>query len=362
MTPAAPPARSGHLPALTGLRFFLAIWVIVDHLVGPGHAFEPLIAMLPHPLYLIGRGGYLAVNTFFVLSGFVLARTYGSTKWNGPNVWRYLVGRFARVYPVYLVSLLIVSPFIWIDHSAHKGWLLAMHLGLIQAWFQGHYTVGWNVAAWTLSCEMFFYLTFPLLVVPLRRPSWWRSILTAAIAVVLTKAMWRVGISDNVKPLVHLSDFLMGIAASNVFDLVRARRRPIPGAWLYIPGVLGVMAFIAYPNLIPAGWEVNTMIRPFNAVALIGFGLGGGVLAKALSTRPIVYLGQSSYAMYILHIPILWWAVSWHFPFAPYIYVLFVITVSALMYGYFEEPANRYLRGKVREKKPLVEVAQCAAN
>ena len=39
----------------------------------------------------------------------------------------------------------------------------------MQGWFVGHYTVGWNVAAWTLSVEMFFYLMFPLLIVPLRR-------------------------------------------------------------------------------------------------------------------------------------------------------------------------------------------------
>ncbi len=74
--------RSGHLPALTGLRFFLALWVIVNHLVGKGHVYEPVALMLPGPLQAIMRGGYLAVPTFFVLSGFVLARTYASTSWN----------------------------------------------------------------------------------------------------------------------------------------------------------------------------------------------------------------------------------------------------------------------------------------
>jgi peptidoglycan/LPS O-acetylase OafA/YrhL len=62
-TPPSSAKRSGHLPALTGLRFFLALWVIIDHLVGPGHAFEPYAQMLPHPLYMIVRGGYLAVTT-----------------------------------------------------------------------------------------------------------------------------------------------------------------------------------------------------------------------------------------------------------------------------------------------------------
>jgi len=77
-----------------------------------------------------------------------------------------------------------------------------------------------------------------------------------------------------------------------------------------------------------------------------GFGLGGGWIAKALSTRFLVYMGKASYAMYILHIPMLWWAVTWGFRFAAEIYVLLVMIVSAIVYGLIEEPANRYLRGK----------------
>lgn len=342
------PIRKGQLPALTGLRFFLALWVIVDHLVGPGHAFEPFAQMLPHPFYMIVRGGYLAVTTFFVLSGFVLARTYGTTPWTRRNLWKYAVGRVARVYPVYLLSLLIVSRYIVAANTApqSKGWLVAMHLALVQGWFVGHYTVGWNVAAWTLSVEMFFYLMFPLLIVPLRGAGWWKSLGAAALACVLTRLMWRAGISDNLKPVIHLSDFLIGIAASNVYGLLIARGKSHWGPWLYVPGVLGVATLIAYPQLLPSSVDLNTAIRPFNALLLIGFGLGGGWVAQALSTRVVVYMGKASYAMYILHIPILWWAVHWGFQFATEIYVLVVLVVSAIVYGWIEEPANRYLRAK----------------
>jgi peptidoglycan/LPS O-acetylase OafA/YrhL/predicted enzyme related to lactoylglutathione lyase len=346
---AAPrPARAGLLPALTGLRFFLALWVIVDHLVGPGHAFEPFAQMLPHPLYMIVRGGYLAVTTFFVLSGFVLARTYGGTAWNGRNLWKYGVARVARVYPVYLLSLLIVAPFIVVAKTApaSKGWLVAMHLALVQGWFVGHYTVGWNVAAWTLSCEMFFYLMFPLLIAPLRGGGWCKSLAVAALACVLTRLLWRAGVSDNLKPVIHLADFLIGIAASNIFDLLSSLRKRPAGPWLYLPGVAAVDGLIAYPQLLPNNVDLNTAIRPFNALLLIGFGLGGGWIARALSARAVVYMGKASYAMYILHIPLLWWAVGWRIPFAAEIYVGVVLIVSALVYRWIEEPANRYLRAR----------------
>jgi peptidoglycan/LPS O-acetylase OafA/YrhL len=259
-----PPARPEHLPALTGLRFFLALWIILDHLVGPGHAFEPLIQMLPHPLYMLARGGYLAVTTFFVLSGFVMAHSYRTTVWNRRNLRKYAAARVARVYPVYLLSLLIVSRFIVAANTApqSKGWLVVMHLTLMQGWFVGHYTVGWNVAAWALSCEMFYYLIFPALIVPLRGGRWWKNLALAALATVLTRLMWRAGVSDNLKPVIHLSDFLMGIAASNVFALLTSRAKRPAGAWLYIPGVLGVAGLIAYPQVLPGSLDLNTAIRP----------------------------------------------------------------------------------------------------
>ena len=86
-------------PALTGLRFFLALWVILHHLTGPGQKLEATALLLPHGLFTLIRGGYQAVTTFFVLSGFVLTRSYSATLWNRRNTLRYALGRAARVYP-----------------------------------------------------------------------------------------------------------------------------------------------------------------------------------------------------------------------------------------------------------------------
>src|ERR1041384_6090674 len=113
-------ARPAHLPALTGLRFLLALWVILDHLTGPGMMLDASARALPYPLFALVRGGYLAVTTFFVLSGFVLARTYSATVWNRRSLLKYSAGRIARVYPLYLCSLLIVAPFIVTERAPHK--------------------------------------------------------------------------------------------------------------------------------------------------------------------------------------------------------------------------------------------------
>jgi len=354
----APTQRSEHLPALTGLRFFLALWVVFSHLIGTGHVYEPVVLVLPGPLQDLVRRGYQAVPTFFVLSGFVLARTYGPTVWNRRNLWKYLTGRFARVYPVYLLSLLIVAPFIVHARDQPKGWLVAMHLTLTQGWFTGHYTAGWNTPAWSLSCEMFFYLMFPLLIIPMKNGGWARTLGAALAACVLTQAMWAAGISDQIKPLIHLSDFLMGIAVARAFDLLTQRVAAPSGKWFYRIGFIGSAVILAYAQYLPGSISMNTLLRPMNGLLLLGLGLGGGLVARVFSARPIVYLGKASYAMYILHIPILWWAVSWPSLAVRYLYVAFVVTLSCLVYAVFEEPANRWLRSMASKPKAAAAVPE----
>ena len=101
-----------YLPALTGLRFWLAVWVILHHITGNGMMLRAWAGGLPAPALQMLRGGYLAVQTFFVLSGFVLARTYADATWDRRSLGRFFTARFARIYPVYFVSLIVLSPFI----------------------------------------------------------------------------------------------------------------------------------------------------------------------------------------------------------------------------------------------------------
>ncbi len=342
--PLGSPAGREHLPALTGLRFVLALWVILDHLTGSGMMLDAQSRSLPPLLYALIRGGYLAVTTFFVLSGFVLARSYAATEWNRGNLLRYGVGRFARVYPVYALSLLVAAPFIAEDRTPAKAHLVAAHGLLLQGWM-GPLPVSWNTPAWSLSCEMFFYLAFPLAALWIVRANWFNTLATAAFACCLTRILWALGVPDEIKPLVHLSDFLMGIAAARAYDMLVSSGRP-RGAWFYIPGFAIAAALIAFPSALPPMIDLNSALRPLNALLLIGLALGGGAIARALSTPLAVYLGKSSYAMYILHVPLLWWYLRWSRAFSAGIYLALVIGASALVYRLIEEPMNRWLRAR----------------
>lgn len=347
VVPPPTPRKTRQLPALSGLRFFLALWVIAHHLTGRGQMLEPAALALPSPLYTLIRGGYMAVATFFVLSGFVLAYSYPETRWTGRGLLRYGAGRLARVYPVYLLSLAVVAPFIAADRIPARAPLLAAHVLLLQGWL-GSIPVNWNTPAWALSCEMFFYLIFPLAAILILGRGWRGALAVAAVSCALTRLMLFCGVPDAIKPLIHLSDFLMGMAAARLYALLPARATAPPrGSFLYLPAFALGAALIACPQWLPHGLDLNTALRPVNALLIAGLAFGGGIVARLLSTRAAVYLGQASYAMYILHVPILWWYLRWHGASAA-LYVGVVIAVSALVFRFVEEPANRWLRARVQ--------------
>ena len=345
------------------MRALLALWVILHHLTGPGMMLDAWCRGLPDAAGILLRGGYLAVATFFVLSGFVLARSYGGAVWDRAGVARYAAARVARIYPVYLLSLLVVSPFIAAERLpmfgarlfTGKAGLIANYGLLLQGW-TGRLPVGWNTPAWSLSCEMFFYLSFPLLAAILPRMHW-RSVALLAAAACAAELLPRAGVPVEWKPLIHLADFVMGIAAAQAYSRLAAGLRfRGRGYWLYVPALAAGAALIAWPGVLGGRMEVNTPLRPLNALLLIGLALGGGWPARALSMRISVFLGHASYAMYILHVPLLWWfaRLAPRFPVrlagttAGFAFVALVVASSSLVYRFFEEPANRWLRRRWR--------------
>lgn len=288
-----------------------------------------MLESLPDPLRFVLDQGHLAVRTFFVLSGFVLTQTYASSNWTRHDFARYAMARFARIYPVYLLSVAAVAYFMW--QTATLGSTLN-YLFVLQGWTLPG--AGWNTPAWSLSCEFFFYLCLPPVLLWLGRRNWWRLGALAAVALMLTPLLKRAGIPLEWKPILHLSDFVVGIVAARLYGKVR-----LPGYWLYVPAI----ALMAMVVATPAISDVGTPLRPLNGMLVLGLALGGGAIARFLSTSAAQYLGQISYSMYILHIPVLWW--YGNFRSAP-LYLVSVIAVSALAYECVEKPANRWLRRK----------------
>ena len=345
---------------MTGLRFFLALWVIVHHLTGKNMLLEAWVQTLPEPVKAFLHGGYVAVGTFFVLSGFVLARAYADTAWDTRNLLKYGAARIARVYPVYLLSLVIISPFV-LEYlgttrapAEENAKLLANYGFVLQGW-SSKLPVHWNTPAWSLSCEFFFYLCFPVIAALLSRARWQRTLVAVACAACIPFVLDRAGVPGTWKPMQHLADFLMGIATADAYG---AWKHKVSGYWLYLPAALIGTLIVANPQWTWHWMVLNTALRPFNGMLLLGLAIGGGLPVQALSNQVAEFLGKASYSMYILHVPLLWWYKrSWIFlsgtlasTSSAVVYLGMVIGVSSVVCQWFEEPANRFVRSWVSAK------------
>jgi peptidoglycan/LPS O-acetylase OafA/YrhL len=344
------------------LRFVLAFWVILHHLAGRNMLLAKTIDMLPGPVSTLIHGGYLAVQTFFLLSGFVLARSYAQVNWNKTSWKKFCAARFARIYPVYLLSLCIVLKFIvetmfsGSRTAGQKAGYLIDYAFLLQGW-KPNPQVGWNTPAWSLSCEFFFYLCFPVLFAVLRNARWRTIAVSLAICIAMPIMLTHSGLPEYLKPLYHLADFAAGIATARILVLFEDRNRGMSrGAWLYWPAAAVALWFILHPRVLWAfRVDLNTVLRPLNVLLLLGFALSGGWLARLLSTQRVEYLGKASYAMYILHIPILWWfgrgvvhgGLNITGVPAGILYLATVMAASVLAYEFVEIPVNRWIRGFV---------------
>lgn len=361
------------MTALTGIRFPLALWVIFYHLTGQGKMFDPVLQIFPEALKQVNSNAYVAVHLFFVLSGFLLARGYMHRSWSGRKLVEYAAGRWARVYPMYLLSLLVLAPIIAEQLRPGDGYLVAIYAFLLQGW-TGKLPVDWNTPAWSLSCEVFFYVCFPFLVVLLRKVNARGMLVVAALTLVLQYVFWSAGIPEQWKPMKHLADFLMGIASAGIYSELVGKFEG-RGYLFYLPAAAAGLAILALPHTLPARLSVGTAVRPFNALIIIGLALGGGFVARALSGNLLVTLGKATYGMYILHIPVLWWFKrGWLYnssalpgPVCGLIYVSAVVGLSVLACKLFEEPANDAIRGWVASRlrhakmEPLLQSNQPAS-
>lgn len=152
------------LQNLTGLRFFLAIWVVLYHVRVGIHI--PYFSDLCHK-------GYWAVDVFFVLSGFVIALNYSSKLVDGKTFKSFLVKRFARLFPVHWFTLAVVAVFL-VEPLSELGFHMnaedvPFHIFNIHAWGVINH-LSWNIFSWSISAEWFAYLfVFPVTLLLVRK-------------------------------------------------------------------------------------------------------------------------------------------------------------------------------------------------
>lgn len=362
------------LPALTSLRFFAAMHVLVFHLyaihIGTFSGIVGRIQMI----------GYVGVALFFVLSGFILVYVHHDREMSAGTFYRE---RVARIYPAYLFSLLLQLPgylFMCLSSKAPEIPFFAfsrahfiasttMVSTLTQSWVPNA-ALSWNPPAWSLSVEAFFYLLFPFLVPWLMRwksrnlavliPSCWIVSLAFSCAYVLLRPDGVAHVTDesvnltwlNVlkfNPLVRLPEFIIGMSCGILYLRGAFNRR-----WATPMILAGVAAFFAIgfasPH-IPYPLMHDALLAPSFASLIIGLAMRPAWM-KWMEFGPLVFLGNASYSLYLLHSLVLF---NYFMPtgeLKPYgfggmlIGLLLPIVVASLVYRFIEEPLRRKLRPK----------------
>ncbi|MCB9976826.1 MAG: acyltransferase [Rhodospirillales bacterium] len=288
-----------NIKGLTSLRFFAVLYVILFHY---HFKFTPSVD-------LIISKGYLAVDFFFILSGFILTHCYFEALQNKTFSYRgFLIRRIARIYPVHLFTLALMLLCFGVYFLGHFPLLenkptlsdLIQNIFLVHSWGLAS-DLSYNRYSWTISAELFAYLLFPVLLLTLNKIK--PVGIALALSVVLYCALWMAVPSFWSLPLSKMS----------VFGLPRIFPEFIMGIALY---------------LFSLRYELNWHGQTFLTVCLVAMGLGllmhwGDwiaipafaliILATAEQSRAgkqgflyrdsSEYLGEISYSLYMIQYP-----------------------------------------------------------
>ncbi|HTC32173.1 MAG TPA: acyltransferase [Bryobacteraceae bacterium] len=325
------PRTQTKIPALTGLRAVAALWVLSLHFG------EAVSASWPRAVRNVLSTGFIGVDLFFVLSGFILAWNYlrddGTMPVSRSEFWR---ARAARILPVYYVSLAISIPMFLLmqfrdgvtPSTLRSAVVTALtSLTLTQSWVSP-FSYLWNNPGWSLSVELFFYLAFPWLAGWIAR--WTLAQLmrwVAALYVVTIGAAylfvalhshpptwkWEPAIDYCIwiswlgcNPLVHAHEFIMGIAACL---WLRGEQRGEHKEWMRGPvavavAIAGLGLLAALRGPIPFMPALVGIHSPLFALLIYGLAKQRGAIAWILSTRAFVFLGEISYSLYLTHLTV----------------------------------------------------------
>ncbi len=358
--------RGQPLHQLTGLRALASAWVLAFHLLSPARRLFPSIGFEAR----LVEAGYLGVDVFFVLSGFVLSHAYAQSIRLQPRaLGAFLWARVARVWPLHaavtlaLVAACLAAKALHLRSFGESPLFrfedLPAHLALVHAW--GGHQQAWNVPSWSVSAEWLAYLAFPFVALAaamLRRPL--ALALVAALVVVafaLTTELAFGGSLDltySGAPLRVAAGFTVGVL------LERAARL---GDVHVGDALLGVAA-AALVGAILLSAEGPWLVAPI-AVFVVGLARSNGRASRLLASAPLGWLGERSYALYLVHGPVMLVARSllpierasgWSLVARAGWLALVVgvsVALAALAFRLVEEPARTAMR-RVSLSRPTV--------
>jgi peptidoglycan/LPS O-acetylase OafA/YrhL len=366
--------RKPQLPALTGIRTLLAIFIILFH-------FTP-----PHlgPLYPIIDNAYVFVGFFFLLSGFVLTYNYSdrSTTLSKREFW---LARFSRLYPIYILVLAISVSMLrdeWFARSHQEFWRgVILTPFLLQGWSPNLATFG-NTVAWTLSCEGMFYLAFPFLLYAWATRMHWLNTRGRLIALFL--ALWVFGLTPHLlytffnpdhlaspadrytsthllrflkyTPPPYICTFLAGVTLAKLHPLLPFTSRQRLALAAFALALLGLFFYTGTVTHLPYLLMHGGLLVPIFSLLTLGLA-GPNLISSLFSIRPLVLLGEASFALYLLHFNVYMLIHTYRIPerlhltaFDPWLSYAILLALAYAAFRLVEQPSRKAILNRFSRK------------
>jgi peptidoglycan/LPS O-acetylase OafA/YrhL len=351
------------LNGLTGLRTFAAVNIVLFHFSNPNW-FGFLAPVI--------NAGYVSVSFFILLSGFVLGYNYAArTRADELDRPRFWEARFTRLYPVYLLSLLLSFRMVAGEYTSHSHTMfwtgMVLSPLLLQGWIPELATF-LNTPAWTMSAEAAYYALFPWLA-KVKKPQciatglvwlgvvWCFGMVPGMLYLVFNPDgfahldRWSYGPWLQVlkfTPIPHLASFFFGIMLANLDELI-----PRAGGLRLGLGIGGFAATLSILELgphVPYAIIHDGLLMPLFGCIILGLA-GDNPLARGMGWKPLVFIGEASYCLYLLHFN-LWNLIhdshilnrTGLIRFDPWISYILLIALAVLALHAVEKPAQRQLR------------------
>ncbi|MFW9260819.1 acyltransferase family protein [Nostoc sp. CALU 546] len=375
-----------HIKPLTSLRGIAALFVVVHHF---SYYTLPKTGSTLSAYSDFFKNGYLWVDFFFILSGFIMTHVYAgdfSLKVNSPNYRSYLLSRFARIYPLHIfilflfVGLEIIKIFL-LPTSAFTGKFnltaLFANVFLLQAfdlncpplfWCDTY----WNEPAWSISVEFVVYCIFPFLLFLLLKNSPKNDLIIYSftlLSILLLIAFTR-GNLDSIIGIPSIArcglECVLGIITYKVY--YRGDYKKYFN--LNLLAIIAITWIILIMNYYWSYWRSlhDWLVLPAFCLLILAVSVkNNGVISRFLSSRLMLYLGTISYSIYMIHwflqelLKIFWiyeFNKAFGKGFTEYetltslgVFLMIVLLTASLTYRFVEVPARNYLKSTIFAKQ-----------
>ena len=339
---------------LTFTRFIAAISIVIFHYGKDSFLFNN------EYISFIFQQANVCVSYFFILSGFVMIIAYKNQE--NINFGKYIKNRLARIYPVYILAIfLILGIALFRDVNISD---LLLNIFMIQSWIpQKALTI--NFTGWSLSVELFFYITFPFLINKIYNKSTLKiNAYWIIIFWLISQIVFHLIINNNIQipyyeikdiyynPFMHLNEFLIGNLTGMFFiDKLKNKEKN------YLHFILLTILLLIILLKFPIGLSYHNGFLAIIYVPLILFiSLSNDKITKVLTHNKFVFLGEISFGIYILQVPV--WTMFSDYRMEKYfmlhkesdfttsfiIRLFILIIISSLSYVYLEKPLRNRIK------------------